>query len=373
MILTGISIAIASLLVLFSVLLWSKKLPTQRADRFLGLAFLLMAILNFSMLFVYTVHIQHQYSLLTWYFPLEQVLIMFIGPSIYYYVQLLFDRSRPLLPRQMLLHALPALPALVYVVYFVMLPFQVRLGMLIDDADPRHWMDDALDSLFYFQSIPYLFICFGRVNKQRTSNYVLRANGFQTDVRWLHQFLVLSLVGLLIYVPLSFGLHATDYQIGWGATLIALLCICILLQSFFGMELCMHHSVVIPREPARRLKLDEKQIEEYLQIIHQAVVIDQLYLLPDCSVEMVSNKTNIPWHHISHVLNVHFDTSFTDFVNKQRCNHARTLLEAEESQNFTLETIGMMSGFGGRSNFNRVFKNDCGITPSKYLSRQNRN
>lgn len=373
MFISVVSVYSVFILVVYSSLLWVKKSPVKKVYRLLVLVFSLLAALNLLMLLLYYAHSHKMYFLLSWFLPLDQILIMLIGPSIYFFELQLFDVSRRITTRQVVLHALPALPALVYVVYFTTLPLPMRIGMLMNDADPKHWMDDALDGLFYIQLALYLLVCFLRASKQQKERYLLRANGYQTNMRWLYWLLGLALVGHLIQMALCMVPHGNDDQFCYGAIVIAVLVISVSLQSHIFNGLSLHHWVEIPVKSNRGPKLDENWINDYRQKLLYLLEHDKIYLHPNCSQDTVVIQTNIPKHHLSSVINSEFNKSFTELINEYRCKHARALLESEDTQKLTIEAIGMLSGFGSRVNFSNAFKKVYGISPSDHPAGLHRN
>ena len=332
----------------------------------LGRIFILLAVLNLWMLFLYHAYDRQMNFLLSWYLPLDQVLVMFIGPLLYFYLLLLYDQSRPIPPEQIFIHALPALPALVYVVYFITLPLPERIGMILDVSSPKQWMDSLLDYLFYLQLMPYLLICFLKVCKQPKSNYLLRTNGYQADIRWLYYALCLALAGLLSHLPLFIIKNSNETEIILGTIVIALLVGSVFLQSVCSTGLSMQNPVEISKEPVRGMQLEEHQINEYLQRLDVAMNISKIYLNTNCTLKAVAMHTDIPQHHLSHVINKRFQKNFPDFINEHRCKHACMLLEDSDSQKMTHEAIGTLSGFHSKSIFYSAFKKSYGKTPSEY-------
>jgi len=200
---TGIAILPELMLVVFSRILWHKESSIRRANRMLARILLLLAVLNCWMLFWHHARSGKSDNLLPYYFPLDQILVMFIGPAFYFYIRLLFDRSYPLTWRQLLHHAFPAIPAWIYVIYFLTLPAPIRVGIITDHTHRLRWMDDVLDYLFYLQAISYLFICLAKVKKLRKADYQLQADGYTGNIRWLVYFLGVALVGVLGHLPLQ--------------------------------------------------------------------------------------------------------------------------------------------------------------------------
>jgi AraC-like DNA-binding protein len=366
MFITSLAIPSGIILIVFSVLLRVKDSPFKRANRFLGLVFGLFALLSLWMLLLYYVHSRKTLILLKYYFPLEHVFILFIGPALYAYVLILFDPSRRISARRLVLHALPALPAVVYTIYFATLSLPMRVRMLTTEADPRRWLDLVFDSLFCVQCSSYFLVCFVKVNKYRKSNYMLKVKEFQANLRWLHIFLVLSLAGLILYMPLNILQERTVAQVGWGEVFIALSAIYLFIQSVIATGLSMQHSVKIPRQTGRALQLDENVFNDYLNTIIEIVEADKLYLKPECSLQLVSIHTGINQNYITHVINSRFNKNFSDFINEYRCQSARILLESSDYRHLTTEAIGEECGFGNRASFHLAFQKMYGTSPHKY-------
>jgi len=372
---TGIAILPELMLVVFSRILWHKESPIRRANRMLARILLLLAVLNCWMLFWYHAHSGKPDSLLPYYFPLDQILVMFIGPAFYFYIRLLFDRSYPLTWRQLLHHTFAAIPAWIYVIYFLTLPAPTRVGIITDHTHRLRWMDDVLDYLFYLQAISYLFICLAKVKKLRKADYQLQADGYTGNIRWLVYFLGVALVGVLGHLPLRALENCNDMEVLIGTISITTLVVVLFLQSLLNNGLSMQYMFETPPEivPIPILKkvqirngLKETQISDYLRKLDTIMETEKPYLDHHCSQEMIVKLTGIPKHHLSQVVNKILKKNFTDFINEYRCKYARILLESEESQQLTIEAIALQSGFHSKSIFYDSFKKLYGKNPSEY-------
>jgi AraC-like DNA-binding protein len=376
---TGIAILPELMLVVFSRILWHKESPIRRANHMLARILLLLAVLNCWMLFWYHARSGKSDSLLPYYFPLDQILVMFIGPAFYFYIRLLFDRSYPLTWRQLLHHTFAAIPAWIYVIYFLTLPAPTRVGIITDHAHRLRWMDDVLDYLFYLQAISYLFICLTKVKKLRKADYQLQADGYTGNIRWLVYFLGMALVGVLGHLPLRALQNCNDLEVLIGTISITTLVVVLFLQSLLNSGLSMQYMFETPPEivPIPTLKkiqirngLKDTQIRDYLQQLHTVMETEKPYLDHHCSQEMIVERTGIPKHHLSQVVNKILKKNFTDFINEYRCKYACILLGSEESRQLTIEAIGALSGFSTRVNFNYAFKKIYGVAPSDYQPNQ---
>jgi YesN/AraC family two-component response regulator len=95
----------------------------------------------------------------------------------------------------------------------------------------------------------------------------------------------------------------------------------------------------------------------------------QPYLQPDFNLAHLSVHTQIPVHHLSYYFREEKKQHFNDYRNEWRVNHAKNLIIKGKANDFTLETIGLQSGFSSRNTFLTTFKKVEGITPSTFAAQ----
>lgn len=327
--------------------------------------FLLLAMLNLSIFILYLAWIRNIYFFIACYFPLEHLVVMCLGPVLWFYVLKLFNIERGITPRQMIVHALPALPALAYVLYYATLPLPVRIGMLanIGVACPR--MDEVLNYIFFIQSLSYLLFSFLKVNTLRASDYNLQAKGYTYYVGLLREFMMLAMAVMLIYLVSGLVINTIYVVIYLGTCMIAVPVLYFFIRSFFITGLSMQDVISFPERIGRGLKLDKDLVADYSQRLEVAMKNHRPYLQQDCTLKTVADLINISTHHLSNLLNVHLQISFNDYINEYRCRHACLLLVDIASHRLTVEAIGHQSGFRSSGNFHSAFKKLHGTTPTR--------
>ena len=83
--------------------------------------------------------------------------------------------------------------------------------------------------------------------------------------------------------------------------------------------------------------------------------------LNDLASLLGTNRT-----YVSRLINNKEQSNFCDYINNHRVTYAKKLLSSQESEQMTLEDIGLEAGFSSQSSFYRVFTNMEGTTPAKY-------
>jgi AraC-like DNA-binding protein len=94
------------------------------------------------------------------------------------------------------------------------------------------------------------------------------------------------------------------------------------------------------------------------------------YLNPELSMSLLSEKLNIPKHHLTEVLNGNLGRNFFRFVNEYRVHEVQKSLSNPKNP-YSIEAIGFESGFNSKSTFFSVFKRITGLTPKEYKERCN--
>ena len=85
------------------------------------------------------------------------------------------------------------------------------------------------------------------------------------------------------------------------------------------------------------------------------------FRITDLSPKLFTNRT-----YLSQLINTEFKMSFSDFVNRYRIQHAKTLMDKDMESNYSLNYFSEQSGFGSVSSFIRAFKQVEGVTAGTY-------
>jgi len=88
------------------------------------------------------------------------------------------------------------------------------------------------------------------------------------------------------------------------------------------------------------------------------------FLDTNLRLDDLAKKLNLSRHHMSQIINEHFDASFFDFINTYRIEEAKKLLSTANNLNIT--DIIYSSGFNNRVSFYKTFKKHTGLTPTEY-------
>jgi AraC-like DNA-binding protein len=115
-------------------------------------------------------------------------------------------------------------------------------------------------------------------------------------------------------------------------------------------------------------RLKQSTTQYYQDVIVKCFENTEIYLRSDISLDVLANELDIPKHHLSQVLNVHFKKSFYSFVADYRIKYAINKIELNRGA-LTLESLAYESGFNSRTSFNNYFKKITGLTPADYQAQ----
>jgi len=98
-------------------------------------------------------------------------------------------------------------------------------------------------------------------------------------------------------------------------------------------------------------------------LVHRIMDYILNHLQDKITLKTLSSQFGINPASLSKLIKDYTYTSFTDFVNNIRIERA---IELIGGQNLTVTEAASQAGFGSVRNFNRVFQDTLGITPSEY-------
>lgn len=99
------------------------------------------------------------------------------------------------------------------------------------------------------------------------------------------------------------------------------------------------------------------------------IINKKIYLNSNLTLRKAAKEIDTNEKYLSNVINKIHHVSFSNFVNNYRVEYAKEMLLNSEFDHYTIESIGNLSGFNSKSNFNSVFKKTTGLTPTEYKTK----
>ncbi len=116
------------------------------------------------------------------------------------------------------------------------------------------------------------------------------------------------------------------------------------------------------------LKEDDKK--RFLQKMETCMIEHKLYREPLLTIKDIAEKTSVPSHYVSQILNETLKEKFYDYVNKYRIEECKRILSGLSQNEKTILEVLYDVGFNSKSVFNNAFKKHVGMTPSEFKRNQ---
>ena len=111
---------------------------------------------------------------------------------------------------------------------------------------------------------------------------------------------------------------------------------------------------------------DNSRSSEIAQKLLKFMETDRPYLDEELTLQKLSLLTSISTHHLSQAINQSLNTNFYKFVNAYRIEEVKRKLKNPEFEKYSILGIAFESGFNSKSTFNKIFKEETGMTPSAF-------
>jgi|SRR5579871_5422504 len=299
------------------------------------------------------------------------VIIMPIGPLIYFYVQSVLNPDFKI-ERKQKFHFFPVIidfvPSIIAIVFVIAVLTKIiknnpaPVGNFIDNynvyADIPRWLSVAI---YVWLSSKYL-----SAYKTKLNNNL---NGQTENFKWLSQILnmfkIFQGIWFVFLVPYAMPKY-TDWMLNtfdWYPLYIPMA----ILIYWLGIKgYIVSQQKISAEKKASVNTLSSQQIKDAIESLTKAMEQDKIYLNPNLNLAIMSEKTGVAQKTISAVLNQHLQKSFNEFVNEYRVNAFKEKILLREMSHLTIAGIALECGFNSQATFQRTFKELTGKSPSEF-------
>lgn len=352
------------------MLLLSRSWKKQEANKILSITLFcfLILFLTYTSLYLNWVTLTSIIS------PIGFIIPFALGPCIHHYIKTTYTSKIDLRKLKQ------SLAPFIFSILIYSIP-QYLFGMTLND---KHMLFKIISILIPFLGILHLayslFLSHKLLNRYKKlvkNNY---SNISTLDLKWLSIWIFGFILFLII--DLLSGLLILKYPI-YSILAYTNLFYLILLIWYIGYQGINQTSVFLIEElTLRPIKVGVPkgnknkstptfncESEEFTKLKShlEAVFIQQkLFKKQNLSLKETADILNISDKKLSYLLNICLSSNFYEYVNTFRVNYFIKKLEDGEGEKFTILAIAFESGFNSKATFNRVFKQQIGITPIKF-------
>lgn len=372
---------ITSYQALFFALLVLLKKHKNQSDWFLVLFFVLHFIMAQDHVLHRTGFIENIGSAFT-----SLPIAFMLGPVLYLYILSHIQT----ITSKYLYHFIPAMLSfgVIYFFYYQH-PIAVKTDILLDlmgNGLPL-WLEIQIGIMIFIMLPFYIYSCIRSMRQHKTYALMRLSYTENVSLAWLNRFIWIMIgvwIALLIgYLANKFTLQDNHKDMALAAKLLGSFGHIYL--GIYGIrnniafsevdappelepEPIVHVPKVATLAPnAAKLQLEAKQIKAYEERLLQCMEEKKPYLNPKLSLKDLAARSDIPYYHLSMLLNQHLDATFYDFVNRYRVEEFINLYQDSRNDNFTLLSLAYDAGFNSKSTFYTIFKKFKGASPSSYF------
>jgi AraC-like DNA-binding protein len=319
----------------FGIILLAKTSKNSKANLFLAVYLLTFSLRTGKALF-------HNYyaindSILTLFLGL----FLLIGPSLWFYVNLLYKNSDSLKRIDCYIHYTP---------FFLVMIFSVFI--------PNNGITNlrAFYLLLFLHGLIYCFYSF---------YWLLKHPNFRDDSqknvkikKWLISF-ILATTLMFVHAILIFFDVVSFYPS--SSFLFSFIIISLAILGYKNLWLFEDE-----KKKYTNSTLDNKKASEYSKQLNQFMENDKLFLDSELTLVKLAERMNISSKQLSQIINQIENTNYSQYIAKYRIEQAKKYLTNPDYHNYKIAAIAFESGFNSISSFNITFKNLTNTTPIDY-------
>lgn len=346
--------------ILLGIGLFFSKKGNTKANKMLAAFLLVLAWVNTHYAFHYTkeVFLNFEYLLGT-----HMPFLFLLPPMLYFYYKMVLNGEFQF-KKSHWMHVVPAIGITMYYLPLFISSSEYKVNFIITGTCYLNSM--AISILFFSYFFYYLFrIAYLSFQKQAE---LKKAQSFQL-LRYVRTANLLNFA--VIIILLATVILRFHYM--YAALCSSVVYFFILYQIFLNPEVFFSLQKVDERIEEVKYadaSLSDEVLQNTSLQLQKIINEEQLYLLRDISLQKISDKLNVPPHHLSQVINKHLGLNFNEFVNKHRVEYAKTNLLNGSHSHLTIEAIGKLAGFNTRQTFINAFRKFENSTPSKFLKEE---
>lgn len=338
---------IFSLVILFK---GAKKVNTKLLSAF-------VFITAWGCLFDDTVNLQIN-PLVYWLWNGNQLLI---GPLFYLYI-VYFDSNETRLEQKDYWHFL-----LFVLLKLLAFPIEV-FGFSTDFLEPITFISGLVPSIHI---LAYMIASLVVIKKLNYNLFDFFSEEGAGSIAWLSYIALITISATVFVLVFKLLDSIIFYQIAYLMAVfsIYLLSVKSITYPFFFFE---HSGSVSNGEKDTSEKkyanspIPRPELEIYAEKAVQCLKGERLYLNPNLNLSQLAEHSGIPHHLLTQSINQILEKNFYQLVNELRVEEFKGKVSKPESDQFTLLTLALESGFKTKSSFNRIFKELTNTTPSAF-------
>ncbi|WP_139957554.1 helix-turn-helix domain-containing protein [Flavicella sediminum] len=308
-------------------------------------------------------------------FFFTQAASLFIGPIIYYYLNLLSGKKTKLTNPFFIATLLVVLYVLYLAFQFFTLETNDKIAY-IAQLRTTHYPKGMYIFTWLFVILQQLYFTLSCVNVIKFSKSIKHIFSTKSRTRNIFAYKFITLICVLdttlIITMFLFPMYQVQFAI--LPTKIVIAFSFIVYYAFEQNAIFNEDSYVEYQKDIELLKkanlepevtTNDEQVDP--SQVKKVLIEKKLFLNPSVTIFDLAKELDCNHRIVSAAINKKLNTTFLSLVNEMRVEEAKSILQ-NNPENLTMEGVGLESGFNSRASFYRVFKKMTNRTPVEYMS-----
>ncbi len=293
-------------------------------------------------------------------------LIFLVGPFFYYYFRSLMDRKFSFSVR----HIFSLIPFLITLIIFI--PYYVKSNEEKIALFPLNGISDGVVKTLYriieLSMFPWSLVWVLFAIYRFWNRYYYIKDNHDRAVKFASIYLLGSLVVMMV-ILVTDALNLFQY---YTFGILGL----ILIMLFLGVVTFRypHFFIQVRMESSAaryaKSRLSKPVADDVVERIEDLMSLERIYENPDLTINDLSRSLKITPRELSEIINTRYQKNFRNFINAHRVDAARKNLVNRPGE--SILSVCFACGFNSKSNFNRVFMDSVGMTPTEFRNRNSR-
>lgn len=302
-----------------------------------------------------------------WLLPLLTPLPFLFGPLLWWYIYSISDESGSKQPIRPFWHVVPYLLDLIFTTALLHLfspaEYETMIIATFHGSPPMHMM--VRNGLKVLVNVVYVGLAVYRAFQKNPTAIITKSQ--RVRLKALSIVPVLSLV-LFAFVALY---PQASTRIASGSVEPFTILAASMTLLIYTISFLMFSAPEIPFACSSTATENgvEKLVSEDEQLLAENVsrlLAAEIYRDPDLSLESMAQQLKIHPNRLSRAINCVFGESFPALIQRRRVRYFIEQAERGALDTRTILDLAFDAGFSSKSTFNRVFKEETGLSPSRY-------
>lgn len=378
----------ASVCLMFSILLLTKKEQYPKSKRIMALNLMLYAIVFFC----YGYYYKHDYTFYYYIHIIYTLAVLFCFPTTIYYINILVFNKMSKIKA-----TITFIPPILYSIYVIILYIaldesesiifvkNVLYGFHIEHVQSSTYntlmllnhtaFNYLLFSLIIWFSIES-FIHIPKYNKQLSNYY---SNVGDVEKNFFITWGIIFFCTLLIIHALTVWQKELPIDIASIFFLIYATILFLIGRSIYTLKYSAANFInyIEKKKEAHQCSIEMNQDGTFsskilCQINEQLLGLmtsKEIFLKPNLSLYDIAETLKTNRSYISEIINTGHNKSFSEFINEYRINYAKELIT--QNTGYSLDYIAEQAGFMSYTSFYRSFKQIAGLSPKQWINSIN--